>query len=154
MDWKKFVDSISLVRERMFLFKEKISQSTLDNLKNQFSLHELPPELIELFEQTDGIDETFNGEKIGELIWSAQKIIDTNIEFRNNKEFKELYMSFDQLLFFSDVGNGDMFAFITLNGLFDRNDIFLWNHETDSRTWAARDLKTFIEWELQGKLTV
>ena len=154
MDWRKLIDCISLDRETMFLFKDKISQITLSNLRTQFSLQELPLELTELFEQTDGIDETLNGKKIGELIWTAQKVIDTNLEFRNNVNFKELYMSFDQLLFFSDVGNGNMFAFITLNGLFERNDIFVWNHETDSRTWVASDLKTFIEWQLQGKLTV
>jgi hypothetical protein len=91
---------------------------------------------------------------IGELIWTVERTIETNKEYRNYKDFKYLYMSFEQLLFFSDAGNGDLFGIVTLNGKFDRHDIFSWNHEDDSRNWVAPNLAKFIEWWLDGKINV
>src|SRR5882672_5637840 len=41
------------------------------------------------------------------LLWSIDRILKDNLDFRNNKDFKELYMSFDNLLSFADAGNGD-----------------------------------------------
>lgn len=57
-------------------------------------------------------------------------------------------MSFDQLLFFADAGNGDQFAFSMLG----RFDVFAWDHETDSRTNVAPDLATYLEWWLDGRI--
>lgn len=34
-----------------------------------------------------------------------------------------------------------------------RDDVFLWNHEDESRTWVAPSLETYIEWRLAGKLS-
>ena len=56
--------------------------------------------------------------------------------------------------FFGDAGNGDQFAYPIQNGKIQRNDIFVWNHEDDSRTWVAPDLKYYIEWWLTGKLSI
>ena len=40
------------------------------------------------------------------------------------------------------------------NGKTDRLDIFVWNHEDDSRTWVAPNLSKFIEWWTNGTLKV
>ena len=63
-------------------------------------------------------------------------------------------MSFDQLFFVSDAGNGDLFSFVTLSNRFDRFDIFVWNHEDDSRKWVAPNLAKFVEWWTEGKIDV
>jgi hypothetical protein len=33
-------------------------------------------------------------------------------------------------------------------------DVFLWDHETDSRTTVAPRLAAFLEWYLDGRLNV
>ncbi|MDQ4123150.1 MAG: SMI1/KNR4 family protein [Acidobacteriota bacterium] len=63
-------------------------------------------------------------------------------------------MPFDSLLFFADAGNGDQFAFRILKGEIRRNDVFVWNHEDDSRTWVASNLKQYLQWWLSGKLQI
>jgi hypothetical protein len=88
------------------------------------------------------------------VLWTVDRIKSDNLEFRINSDFKDLYMPFDSLLFFADVGNGDQFAYPVQNKKINRNDIFCWNHEDDSRNWVAPDLKTYFEWWLTGKLNV
>jgi hypothetical protein len=44
-------------------------------------------------------------------------------------------------LFFGDNGGGDQFAFVLRD---DRRDIFVWNHETDSRHWVAGHLEDYL----------
>jgi hypothetical protein len=63
-------------------------------------------------------------------------------------------MPFDHLLFFADAGDGDQFAFGILNGEIRNPDIFVWNHENDSRTWVAPSLDVYLEWWINGKLKV
>lgn len=51
-------------------------------------------------------------------------------------------MSFDSLLFFGDNGGGDQFGFArTGTGM----DIFVWDHENDSRMWVASGLGPYLE---------
>ncbi|MFE4588193.1 SMI1/KNR4 family protein [Streptomyces laurentii] len=58
-------------------------------------------------------------------------------------------MPFDSLLFFADAGNGDLFALLPR---IDRPDVFVWNDEDDSRTWAAPSLATYLEWRSTGQI--
>ena len=143
-----------LCKSPKFEFNSPANEELLVALKEQLELNELPEELDELYQQTNGIAEKLNNEKIGELVWTVERVILTNKEYRSNPNFKELYMSFEQLLFFSDAGNGDLFGFITLSGRFDRFDIFVWNHENDSRNWVAPNLTKFIEWWTNGIIKV
>ncbi len=66
----------------------------------------------------------------------------------------ENYMSFENLLFFADAGNGDMFAFGIIHGVIKRSDIFVWDHEDDSRRCIAPSLQWFIEQWLSSKLSI
>ena len=53
-------------------------------------------------------------------------------------------------IIFADGGNGDLFGYSVLNGMVQRDDIYVWNHENDSRTWVAPSLKLSWsggEWE-------
>ncbi|MFU9037500.1 MULTISPECIES: SMI1/KNR4 family protein [Streptomyces] len=65
------------------------------------------------------------------LIWSAERIVRENQSLREDSELATLYMPFDPLPFFADAGNGDLFALLAK---IDRPDVFVWNHEDDSRT--------------------
>ena len=58
-------------------------------------------------------------------------------------------MPFDALLFVASVGNGDLFGYAVLNGTIQRDDIYVWDHEDDSRTWVASSLKDFIKGSAQ-----
>jgi hypothetical protein len=83
----------------------------------------------------------------------VQRIAEDNLRFRSNKDFKSLYMPFSDLLFIADAGNGDQFAFpIDADGAIRRPDVFVWNHEDDSRTWVAPSLKRYFEWWISGQI--
>ena len=111
---------------------------------------ELPDELGSILSESNGI----HGEYGLGLLWDVSRIIEDNLRFRRSSEFSDLYMPFDHLLFFGDAGNGDQFAFTILRGGVTRSDIFVWNHEDDSRSWIAPSLRTFYDWWLTGKITV
>lgn len=115
--------------------------------KLRVTLHK---DLVSILKEANGI---FGEYGLG-LLWSTSRIEEDNLSFRANKEFKDLYMPFDNLLFFADAGNGDQFAYPILNDLRQRNDIFVWNHEDDSRKWVAPNLKSYFEWWLNGRLTI
>lgn len=112
--------------------------------------HALPAALRELLSVTDGL----RGEYDIALVWPLERIVSGNLSFRTSHTFKELYMPFDCLLFFSDAGNGDQFAFTVLAGEIRRSDVFVWNHEDDSRTWVASGLRQFLEGSISGRIAV
>ena len=110
----------------------------------------LPEDLAALLRETNGL----LGEYELGLIWSCDRIQSDNLMSRGNPDFKELYMPFDALLFFGDAGNGDQFAFSICSGAIRRKDIFVWDHESDSRTWIASSLKRFLEGWFTGEITI
>ena len=73
-----------------------------------------------------------------------------NAAFRANTEFRDLYMPFDGLVFFADAGNGDQFA-LSLSG---NHEVYVWNHEDDSRTWVASSVLAYLEGWMTGRITV
>jgi cell wall assembly regulator SMI1 len=108
-----------------------------------------PKQLRSCLLETDSIDDEYGFP----LVWPLERIVRENQQFRSNADFRELYMPFDCLLLFADAGNGDQFAFPIQAGEIRRDDIFVWNHEEDSRTWVAPSLAKYIEWRLAGKLS-
>src|SRR4051794_19191043 len=68
---------------------------------------ELPRDLRDLLGESDGVV----GEYGEGLVWSLGTLIEENLTFRGNADFRGLYMPFDHLLFFGEAGNGDRFAF-------------------------------------------
>ncbi|MFJ7205783.1 SMI1/KNR4 family protein [Streptomyces sp. NPDC098789] len=75
------------------------------------------------------------------MIWSVERIALPNEEFRTREDLRSLYMPFDALLFFGDNGGGDRFA-LPVSPL--RPDVFVWDHENDSRTWVAPSLERYL----------
>lgn len=109
---------------------------------------DFPEDLRSLLAETNGV--------VGEyglgLVWPLERIEADNLSFRSNEDFQRLYMPLDHLLFFADAGNGDQFALALHAGVIRRPDVFSWNHEDDSRTWAAPSLEKYLEWWLTGRL--
>lgn len=148
MKWQKIVCEIG-GQSTMFQLNSSIRETSI--IKSEFKI-ELPQELIDFYRETNGICETINGESIGDLIWSVERLIHENKECRTSQVFKELYMPFDCLLFISDAGNGDNFGYSIQENSIRRTDIYAWNHEDDSRIWVAPNLETFVKWWTSGKI--
>ena len=130
-------------------FKAPATDAEIDQINVELGIQP-PDELRSLLAESNGVD----GEYGLGLLWDVDRIIEENRRFRTTSDFEELYMPFDCLLFFGDAGNGDQFAFPVLKGIVLRPDIFVWNHEDDSRSWAAPSLQTYFDWWLSGKLTI
>nr|BFF18897.1 SMI1/KNR4 family protein [Promicromonospora thailandica] len=77
-----------------------------------------------------------------EYVWPTGRILEINNQFNGSAEFETLYLPFDGLRFFGDNGGGDQFAFVDRA---ERSDIFVWEHEDDSRRWVANDLGDFLD---------
>jgi SMI1 / KNR4 family (SUKH-1) len=106
----------------------------------------LPIELRDLFRESDGV----KGEYGLDLVWTAERIGEDNALFRSDPEFARLYLPFEGLVFFSDAGNGDQFA-VSLRG---PQDVYVWNHEDDSRMWVASSVLDFLRRWMTNELTI
>ncbi len=144
--WKEFISSL----DGEFDFSARAEQHEIAETENSLNLV-LPTELSGLLSETNGL---YHSTSYTDMVWSAESIQKTNLEFRGNPDFAELYMPFDALLFFGDAGNGDQFAFRILANEIRMPDVYIWSHENDSRTWIASSLKTFIEWWSAGKIEI
>ncbi|GAA3270928.1 SMI1/KNR4 family protein [Streptomyces lavendulae] len=98
---------------------------------------EIPPELKQLLLESNGVI----GQTSVDTVWAIDQIVEQNRVFWSDPSFAQLYMPFDALLFFGDNGGGDHFAFVQRP---QRPDIFVWEHETDSRRWVAGDLRDYL----------
>lgn len=107
----------------------------------------LPEPLVDLLGETDGVRGAYG---LG-VVWPLSRIVEDNLLFRTNPDFADLYMPFDPLLFFADAGNGDQFAFLWMPR---RDEIFVWDHESDSRSWVAGSLHQYLQWWLDGTLRI
>ncbi|MEV0344131.1 SMI1/KNR4 family protein [Nonomuraea sp. NPDC050680] len=117
-------------------FSEGVSESALSTAGQNMGVH-IPGDLQELLRQTNGVLDRW----AVDVIWPIDQLVRDNSTFRTFPDFKELYMPFDSLLFFGDNGGGDQFAYVVEP---DRHDIFVWDHENDSRQWVAGNLEEYL----------
>ncbi|WTB91425.1 SMI1/KNR4 family protein [Streptomyces cellulosae] len=76
-----------------------------------------------------------------DVVWPLERIVEENLSFWSGEAFAGLYMPFDPLLFFGDNGGGDQFALVVRP---ERDDVFVWEHETDSRVWVAGTIDEYL----------
>lgn len=107
----------------------------------------IPADLAALLAECDGVGDEYSLY----VVWPAERIAAENRLLREDEDLGTLYMSFDQLLFFGDAGNGDLFALVPHTG---RPDVFAWDHETDSRTRVAAGLDKYLDGWLTGKISL
>ncbi|MDO4799496.1 MAG: SMI1/KNR4 family protein [Bacillota bacterium] len=107
------------------------TKTQLFNISSSLKLT-IPEELEALLKEVNGDGATF---------LSTEQIIRDNLSLRELDDF----MPLDVFLFFAENGCGDYFGYsIRKNGEID-NNIFKWDHESDSRIWVANGLEKFIE---------
>jgi hypothetical protein len=100
----------------------------------------LPEDLRALLLESDGATDAYGYE----VVFAAERIESENRQMRTFPDFAELYMPFDPLLFFGAAGNGDLYAFRILAGEVRDDTIFVWDHETDSRSDCSWGLERFL----------
>ncbi|MCO4699656.1 SMI1/KNR4 family protein [Streptomyces sp. RO-S4] len=110
--------------------------SLLDRIESELG-QSLPEDLRSFLLESDGLTDEYGAD----VVWPAQRILDDNISFRGDEQFRSLYMSFDSLMFFGDNGGGDQFAFVRVP---ERSDIFVWDHETDGRDLVSPNLESYL----------
>ena len=144
--WKTFTDSLN----EDFEYFSRVQEHQITRAEKTLSVI-FPTELSNFLCETNGL---YHAKSYTCMVWSIENIEQTNLDFRQNTDFAKLYMPFDPLLFFGDAGNGDQFAFRVLSNQVTMSDIYVWDHENDSRTWIAPSLKMFIEWWSTGKIEI
>ncbi|MEG7619518.1 SMI1/KNR4 family protein [Enterococcus faecalis] len=142
--WKDYISSVS----KDYSFKPPASNAEIIQISEELNV-KLPNKLFDLYNETNGVFDRFGCP----LIWSTSQIVKDNLFFRNFSDYKDIYMPFDHLLFFSDNGCGDLYGYKILNGSIQTEDIYVWNHEDDSRTWVASSLEVFIKGLITGEIT-
>jgi SMI1/KNR4 family protein SUKH-1 len=106
----------------------------------------LPGDLRSLLAEANGV----TGEYGLGLVWDLQRIGAQNVWIRSDADMRELYLPFEGLVFFADAGNGDQFAISQRAN----HEIYVWNHEDDSRTWVAPAVIKYLEWWMTGVISV
>lgn len=145
LKWKNTIHSVST----QVYFKDPATDEELLHIKEALNV-DIPLDLLELLQESNGVFDEFGCP----YIWSTSHIVRDNLYFRNCEDFKNFYMPFDHLLFFSDSGCGDLFAYPILNGVIQRDDIFVWDHESDSRKYVAPSLEDFLKGWIGGEISV
>ncbi|GGN85970.1 SMI1/KNR4 family protein [Streptomyces albiflavescens] len=97
----------------------------------------LPQDLRSFLLESDGLEDEYGTD----VIWPAERILSDNLSFRGDDQFRSLYMPFDSIVFFGDNGGGDQFAFVRSP---ERNEVFVWDHETDSRNLVSPNLESYV----------
>ncbi len=143
MKWREFISS--LTDEATFF--AGATTAAITEAEDRLDI-EFPDDLRSLLRESNGV---WGQYELG-LVWNLERVLQDNLLFRCNKDFCDLYMPFDHLLFFADAGNGDQFAFPIQNGRIQRPDVFVWDHESDDRRWVAGSLQQYLQWWLDGTL--
>ncbi|WP_410869826.1 SMI1/KNR4 family protein [Nocardia sp. A7] len=133
--WKDLIGGLYADAE----FAPPASDTEIDQIEGQLG-QPVPNELRDLLRRTNGVQAEWGSG----LVWSVQEIIDHNIEFRRDADFAELYMSFDQLMFFGDNGGGDQFCYVRLPSGHNTG-VYVWDHESDDRKWVAGSLTDYLQ---------
>lgn len=89
-----------------------------------------------LYAQTNGLLDEWGYA----YVLSLAELVQQNQQFR--AQYGDVYMSFQALVLFGQLGNGDMLFQPCVPEATD--NVFVWDHEDDSRTWYARDVEDAV----------
>ena len=143
MMWKNYLSEI--VEDSQF--NAPVTENELRTIKEALNV-ELPKSLLELYSETNGVRGPYYS-----YIWSTEMVIKENLSVWSIEEF-ENYKKPDNLLFFIDAGNGDLFGYLIINGIVESEEIYVWNHEDSSQRIVAPSLKEFIKGWYSGEISV
>jgi len=142
--WKNYFQGIS----EECTFSTPTTKNEIDKVESLLNVT-LPQELKEIMLETNGVKGSY---ELG-LIWPLDRIINENKHYRDGF-LEEYYMPFENLVFFAESGIGDLFAFPVSQNRVCRDDVFVWNHENDSRMWVAPSVTKYVEWWLNGIIKI
>ncbi len=134
--WRELIEQLS----DDYKFASPASEAELEQAEEKLGVV-FPRELREFLTESNGLRAHYGTN----FIWSAERIVEVNLAFRESDDFRELYMPFDCLLFFGDDGGGDQFGYPIKSRGVDERHIFRWEHENDSRSWCAQSLQRFLK---------
>lgn len=78
----------------------------------------------------------------GWFVFSTEQIVETNLSLRK----LDCFMPLDCMLFFAGNGCGDYYGFpITREDGVRDDNVFMWEHENDSRVWKASGVEDAIK---------
>jgi len=151
LSWKGKIDQAQIRGLTRYTFQSPITSKEIKAFKYRLKI-EFPEQLLSLYKETNGVVATLDDMNIGDLIWPSFKVVEENLKFRRDKNFKSIYAPFDNFLFFADSGTGDQFAFKLISDS-PGSDIYVWDHEDDSRTKIAATLDSFILGWIAGNIS-
>lgn len=141
--WKNYISKI--VEDAQF--SAPVTEKELRSINEALNI-ELPKSLIDLYSETNGVKGPYYS-----YIWSTEMLIKENVSVWGSEEF-EKYKKPDNLLFFVDAGNGDLFGYLIRNGNVEGEEIFVWDHENGSQRVVAPSLKKFIKGWYSGGISI
>lgn len=128
-----------------------IPASEIDIFRAETRLNvKLPVSLIEILKVSNGVQ----GEYGLGLIWDLDRLVTDNLHFWNNPDFAESYMPFNHVFFIGDAGNGDQFFIPIFKEQAIKEEVYVWNHEDDSRMWIASSIPDYLQGWLDGRISV
>jgi len=143
--WLDYLDSIS----KECQFEAPATEREILSIKKELNI-DLPVKLADLYHQTNGIYGNYGIS----FVWSIEQMVKENLFFWTLHEHKDTMKSLVTFLFFSDAGNGDLFGYLIVNGEIQTEDIYVWNHEDDSRRVIASSLEEFIRGWIVGEISI
>lgn len=91
---KRWIDYVKDISNE-YSFSPPASKSEINQITTELCA-ELPEKLLGLYNETNGVFDSFGCP----LIWATSQIVKDNLFFRNFKDYKDMYMPFNHLLFF------------------------------------------------------
>lgn len=143
--WKDYLNSIS----KECQFKAPATATELLLIKTELNIN-LPKKLTDLYNETNGVYGNYGIS----FIWSTEQMVKENMLFWDVHEHRDSMKPLDTYLFFSDAGNGDLFGYSIKNGTIQNEDIYVWDHEGDSRSVIASSLEEFIKGWIVGEISI
>ncbi|WP_221091434.1 SMI1/KNR4 family protein [Deinococcus aquaedulcis] len=123
------------------------SPAAIEHLEHAFELV-LPEDLKSLLLEVGALSGSY-GEG---MLWSPHEMEEQNRVMRQRPQFGSLYMPFEGLFFIGDLGNGDLIGLRVLQGEVEANNVFRWDHESDSRWNIQLDLKGYLQAAATGNI--
>ena len=139
MNWKSLITQLATRSGRKVSFREPVAAKELDALEREFRL-QLPADYRALMLESGGVFDEYNCA----IIDSVDSVLRINREARG--DCYRFYMPLDHLFFVSSAfGNGDLLGYGFRRDGWETPSLYRWDHENDSRTWEAPDLKSWLD---------
>lgn len=97
----------------------------------------LPDSLKSALKEADG----FSDHTGACIIENLSFLVSDNLDLWS---YTDLYMAPTSMLAFGGPGNGDRYFFPILPNNDYKDEVYIWDHEDDSRTWVAQSLRDLL----------